>query len=162
MAVAPTAIAPIAVAPAVVAPAAAAPAAISPVAVAMEPSAGNPRESTPARALASAGDAVLPALAPLGNGLEHKTLSRPKGPPKRPPSRSSSVEPSATAAEGGDAPAMQQAKPPEIKLNSSGLPILDKVDHSKNLTERERIAASVDVGATNARMEAVDFSFNFG
>ena len=42
------------------------------------------------------------------------------------------------------------------------LPSLGKVDHTKFATERERIAASVDVDATNARMNEISFDFNFG
>ena len=37
-----------------------------------------------------------------------------------------------------------------------------KVDHTKFATERERIAAAVDVDATNSRLSEVTFDFNFG
>jgi hypothetical protein len=74
--------------------------------------------------------------------LTHATLSRPKGPPKRPPSRGNSTS--------------------ELgSTTSGGLPVLEKVNHSENLTERERIAASVDINATNNRLEEVKFDFSF-
>ena len=40
--------------------------------------------------------------------------------------------------------------------------MLDKVDHSKFTSEKERIAALADPKESAARASALDFSFNFG
>ena len=99
--------------------------------------------------------------------LSSPTSTRPKGPGTRPPTRKSSsgsVGDAPKEVASPSAPATQTAAAPAapVTRGSISLPKLEKIDHSQYATERERVAAGVNVDETNARMADMSFNFSFG